>query len=142
MSARAIALKHGFRSGFEKDTADFLKEQGVAVTFEDPAHRIRYVIPERKTYYTPDFPLPNGIIVETKGQFTTADRKKHRLIKQQHPELDIRIVFQNPNAKISKTSKTTYAKWCDDHGIPWAKAPTPAQRAKGAPMIPLEWLNK
>jgi hypothetical protein len=92
---------------------------------------VSYTVPESKHRYTPDFELPNGIIIETKGRFITADRKKHLLVKEQHPELDIRFVFSNPRAKISKTSKTTYADWCDKFGFKYA-----------AKMIPKEWLDE
>ena len=62
--------------------------------------------------YTPDFYLPESkIYIETKGRLTTNDRVKHLLIKEQHPDLDIRFVFVNANNKISRTSKTTYANW-------------------------------
>ena len=47
------------------------------------------------------------------------------LIKKQHPELDIRMVFQNPNGKIRKGSKTTYAIFCDKHEIKWASKTIP-----------------
>jgi hypothetical protein len=60
------------------------------------------------------------LIIETKGRFVTEDRQKHLLIKAQHPELDIRFVFSNSRAKISKTSKTTYAAWCDKYGFKYA----------------------
>ena len=53
------------------------------------------------------------------------------LIKKQHPELDIRFVFMNPNGKIRKGSKTTYANFCDKHDIIWA-----------AKTIPQEWYNE
>ena len=49
------------------------------------------------------------IIIETKGRFVTADRQKMLLVKEQYPDLDIRFVFSNPNSRISKKSKTTYA---------------------------------
>lgn len=81
--------------------------------------------------YTPDFVLANGIIVETKGRFITSDRQKHLMIKEQHPDLDIRFVFSNPNSKLYKGSKTTYADWCDKHGFKWAKEE-----------IPLEWIKE
>jgi hypothetical protein len=86
---------------------------------------MKYTIPERLAKYTPDFLLPNGIIIETKGRFVTEDRKKHKLIREQFPDLDIRIVFSNPNSKIGKKSKTTYAMWCDHLGIPYAKRVVP-----------------
>lgn len=120
-----IGRKLGFRSGLEATVNDAYNSRGVQVKYEDPASKIRYVIPQRPTTYTPDFKLPNGIIVETKGRFVTADRKKHKLIKEQFPHLDIRFVFSNPNARISKTSRTTYADWCNTHGFQYAHANRP-----------------
>jgi hypothetical protein len=64
-------------------------------------------------------------LVETKGRWVIEDRKKHLLIKKQHPELDIRIVFQNAKTKIRKGSKTTYGDYCDKHGIIWAEKNVP-----------------
>ncbi len=64
-------------------------------------------------------------MVETKGRFLTADRQKHILIKDQHPALDIRFVFSNPNTRISKQSKTTYAMWCETHGFLYAPKTIP-----------------
>ena len=46
---------------------------------------------------------------------------------QQHPELDIRFVFSNSSAKISKRSKTTYAIWYDKLGIPYADKTIPVK---------------
>jgi hypothetical protein len=34
------------------------------------------------------------------------------LVRKQHPNLDIRFVFENSQNKIRKGSKTTYAMWC------------------------------
>tara|TARA_R100001129_G_scaffold127300_1_gene89370 strand:- start:38 stop:439 length:402 start_codon:yes stop_codon:yes gene_type:complete len=126
--ARAAAIKHGYRSGFEHKVADQLSENKVKFKYEDT--QIDYIKPETHHKYTVDFTLPNGILVETKGRWVLEDRKKHLLIKSQHPDLDIRIVFQNPKGKIRKGSKTTYADWCDKHGIVWADK-----------QIPKEWLK-
>lgn len=117
----------GFRSGLEDTVNSAFNTSGVHVKYEDPASKIRYVIPSRPTVYTPDFKLPNGVLVETKGRFVTADRKKHKLIKEQFPHLDIRFVFSNPNARISKTSRTTYADWCNTHGFRYAAANRPTE---------------
>lgn len=125
---RQRALKAGYRSGLEETVADQLKKLGVRAEYEK--ERIKYRVEEDRTY-TPDFVLPNGIIIETKGRFVAADRKKHLLIRKQHPELDIRFVFSNSRVKISKTSKTTYAAWCIKHGFLYADKE-----------IPLEWLTK
>ncbi len=122
-----IGRKLGFRSGLEEQVHREFTQHGVAVKYEDPTRKVRYVVPARPTYYTPDFILPNGVIVETKGRFVTADRKKHKLIKEQFPNLDIRFVFSNPNQRISKTSRTTYADWCNTHGFKYAAAKRPSE---------------
>ncbi len=124
-----VGIREGFRSGLEDVVADQIRSMGVEVAYE--SFKIRYSIPAREAKYTPDFRLPNGIIIETKGRFMSDDRKKHLLVKAQHPELDIRFVFSNPNTRISKGSPTTYAKWCDTNGYKYA-----------AKRIPKEWFDE
>jgi|TARA_R110001583_G_scaffold14755_2_gene61515 hypothetical protein len=126
---RANALKHGYRSGFEHKVSDQLKE--AKIPFEYEVTVIPYIKPETKHTYTIDFTLPNGILVETKGRWVVEDRKKHLLIKKQHPELDIRIVFMSGKTKIRKGSKTTYGSYCDKHGIKWAEK-----------LIPNSWFSE
>lgn len=119
------ALAEGYRSGLEDQVSDQLREMGVPFSYE--ANVVHYIKPARVAKYTPDFLiLNNGIIVETKGRFVTEDRQKHLLIKAQHPDLDIRFVFSNPNTRIAKKSPTTYAMWADRHGFPYAKQRIPA----------------
>lgn len=117
-----------FRSGFEEKVMAQLKDAGVKAEYE--TCRVDYTTPPVLHHYTPDFILPNGIIVETKGLFSAADRKKHLLIKKQNPDLDIRFVFQNPKNKLSRASKTTYAAWCEKNGFLWAKEWVPASWIK------------
>ena len=121
--ARANAIKHGYRSGFEHTVSDQLTE--AKVKFEYEVTVIPYIKPETNHTYTIDFTLPNGILVETKGRWVLEDRKKHLLIKKQHPDLDIRLVFQNSKGKIRKGSKTTYADFCNKHDIIWASKTIP-----------------
>ena len=129
-AGKAPRLNNGFRSGLELRISDDLKSKGVP--FEYEKLKISYVIPERNATYTPDFVLlSNGIIVESKGIFDAEDRKKHVLIKQQHPELDIRLVFSRANAPIYKGSPTTHGKWADHHGFKFAEK-----------LIPAEWLKE
>lgn len=123
LSASEVGLKYGFRSGLEEKVAEYLTSKGVGFSFE--TLKVPYVRPETKHTYTPDFILDNGIIIETKGRWLLDDRKKHLLIRKQHPDLDIRILFQNANAKISKGSKTSYADFCEKHGIPYAHREIP-----------------
>lgn len=126
---RKAAIKHGYRSGLEDDIAKQLEAMRVKYTYEEL--KISYTVPESKHKYTADFVLPNGIVVESKGRFVTADRKKHLLIKQQYPDLDLRFVFSNPRCKISKVSKTTYGGWCDRYGFKYATK-----------TIPKEWIDE
>jgi hypothetical protein len=117
------AKKLGFRSGLEVKVAEQLSQSGVSVEYETT--KIKYVVPESVHTYTPDFVLPNGIVVETKGRFTLSDRKKHLLIQKQHPDKDIRFVFTNSNNKISKGSKTSYADWCRKNNFIFADKKVP-----------------
>lgn len=129
LSAREVGLKHGFRSGLEETLAAQIAAAGVPVSFE--AVKIKFIEPAKNRTYTPDFILPNGIIIESKGRFLTADRQKHKLVQQQVPALDIRFVFSYSKSRISKASRTTYALWCETHGIPYADK-----------VIPIEWLEE
>jgi hypothetical protein len=122
-SVKAVAAKYGFRSGLEMTIDESLKSRGIDGEYEK--HIIQYTKPETHHKYHPDFKLPNGIFVETKGRFLTDDRKKHLLIKAQNPNLDIRFLFQNSKTKISKASKTTYADWCVKHGFKFADKEIP-----------------
>ena len=73
-------------------------KKGIKVEYE--SEKIPYIVPASNHTYNPDFKLPNGIFVETKGRFVAADRKKHLLVKQQNPELDIRFVFTSSKNKM------------------------------------------
>ena len=68
----ASKTEHGYRSGLEERIAQELLEKGVEFEYESLS--ISYLRPAKKAKYTPDFVLPNGIIIETKGRFLTADR--------------------------------------------------------------------
>ena len=119
----------GFRSGLEDLNAEVLHQHGVDVEYE--AYKLRFSQPQKMRTYTPDFILPNGIIIETKGHFTTADRQKHLMIKECHPGLEVRFVFSNGNTTISKTSRTSYGDWANHKGFRWATS-----------TIPTTWINE
>lgn len=112
---RRKAVKAGFRSGMEQMVAGLLKELNVPFDYEP--FNIEYEGPKRR--YKPDFVLHGGVIIEVKGRFTGVDRAKHLLIKKQHPELDIRFVFQI-DQRLTKRSSTKYSEWCDKHGFKYA----------------------
>lgn len=118
-----------YRSGLEKTNANHLKKLAEPVVYEQ--YLINYTRPESKHTYTFDFLLSNNIIIETKGIFDAADRKKHELIRKQHPDLDIRFVFSNSKSKLYKGSPTTYGAWCTKKGFLFADK-----------LIPKEWLTE
>jgi hypothetical protein len=123
VSKRKTAHKRGYRSGLEDSTATHIRSKGAKVLYE--TSKIHYVIPESKHTYTPDFILPNGIIVETKGFLSIEDRKKHLLIRQQHPEKDIRFVFTRSATKLYKGAKSTYSDWCIKNNFKFADKKIP-----------------
>lgn len=123
---RRHAIANGYRSGLEEKISRQIEDAGLTVHYE--TDKISYVWPERTSTYTPDFSLPKqgGIFyVETKGRWTVDDRQKHLLIRQQHPDIDIRFVFSNQNAPLYKGSATRYCDWCEKHGFLYANKRIP-----------------
>lgn len=129
-------VETAYRSRLELKVAKQLEREGI--TFDYETLVVPYVVPSRDARYTPDFPCPADIILEAKGRFGhrgkggAQERQKMVLVKEQHPHLDIRLVFQNAQMPIYKGSKTTYAKWADDHGFPWADKGT----------VPPSWIKQ
>ena len=120
--------KRTYRSGLEVEAAAFLSEHQKEVRYEKL--KIEWEDLKYRTY-TPDFELDNGIIIETKGIFSAADRRKHLEVKRQHPKLDIRFVFSNARSKLYKGAKSRYSDWCDKYGFKWSHR-----------LIPKEWLTE
>lgn len=125
--ARYPQRNDGYRSKLEAAVATDLK--GQSVDFEYESLTVPFVQPAKDRRYTPDFILANGIVIETKGHFKTDDRQKHLMVRDSWPGLDIRFVFSRSSTRLNKRSKTTYAKWCKDHGFLYA-----------GPKVPLEWI--
>jgi hypothetical protein len=121
-------IKGRYRSGLEKEVAAYLRKTQKKVRYE--VLKVEWEDLRYRTY-TPDFVLDNGIIIETKGIFDSDDRRKHREIQRQHPELDIRFVFSNAKAKLYKGAKSRYFDWCEQHKFQWAHR-----------VIPEEWLKE
>jgi hypothetical protein len=120
--------KSGFRSNLEVQIAAQLARYEVQYEYEK--HKLEYQ--RNPSNYIPDFYLPEqDIFIEVKGRLQTSDRVKHQLLKEQHPDADIRFVFGNARNKIRKGSKTTYGEWADKFGIPWSDG-----------KVPKEWIKK
>ena len=101
--------------------------------------QIEYTSGTRK--YTPDHVIterPDGsaktkpLMIGRYDVFLTFDRQTQLLINGQHPELDIRFLFTDPDRTTSTQSEITYAKWCDKYGFKYSKGRS----------IPTEWLEE
>lgn len=126
-----MARKIKYNSKFEERIAEKLVSDKVSFVYEKET--FEYFLPvykakcaecgsgaiQKRHTYTPDFFLPSGIIVETKGYFKAKDRKILKALKEQRPDLDIRIVFE-ANGKLRRNTTTTYTDWCDQFGFKWA----------------------
>jgi len=126
-----------FKSKLEEEFNDFLIKQKIQFGYEN--FKVSFLKPEKASYYKPDFNCPTNnsrILLETKGQFLTSDRRKHITIKAQYPDLDIRFVFSNSQNKIGKKSKTTYAKWCELKGFKYHCIKSTGK------FLPDEWVNE
>lgn len=129
VSPRQRAIAKGYRSGLEEKIGEQLKKLKVNAEYE--SFKIPYIVPVIQRTYTPDYLLPNGIVLELKGLFVLEDRKKHLLIKEQYPDLDIRFVFSNSKTKLRKGAKSCYAEWCEKNGFSYADKE-----------VPLSWIQE
>ena len=115
---------------FEQRVINKLEKRGVSYQYEP--HNLPYTV-ERK--YIPDL-LVGDTYIELKGFFRQDAQRKMKAVKAQHPDLDIRFLFQNAaspvhGAKKRKDgSKMTCAEWADRYGFIWAEGEE----------IPEEWL--
>jgi len=129
---RSEAYKYGYKSGLELSVSKQIETTEYDLKYE--TETIHYIVPERKAKYTPDFVFIKKtgelMFIETKGRWTAIDRLKMKHVIHSNPGVDIRMVFQNPNQKISKISSTTYETHANKLGI--------IHVAKNN--IPAEWL--
>lgn len=111
-----------------------LKERGVSFDYEP--HPLVYVternyIPDVRAYRKDN----TAIYVELKGYFRAEAQRKMRKVKEQHPDIDLRFVFQRANSPVQGAkkrkdgTKMTCAEWADRYGFQWAEG-----------TIPEEWL--
>lgn len=106
----------------------------LGIVYEYETEHIKFTQPSRARYYIPDIILTTKdnqkIYVELKGKLDRDAQSKMRWVKEQNPELDIRLVFMRNN-KMTKTAKKTYTDWAEQHGFPYAVG-----------SIPNEWLEE
>jgi len=132
--ARGYKVEHGehtFRSKFEHRLALSLEERGVKYGYEQEEWEYYTKVQggicadcdgthiRKRRWYTPDFFLPNGIVIEAKGQFTASNRVTLKAVREAQDSVDLRLVFM-ANNRISKNSTTTYTDWADQFGFKWS----------------------
>ena len=134
----------GFRSKLEVKVAEQMDKHGVQYLYEDKEYTIGYEVPAKLRRYLPDFVIKSSqgkdIYIEAKGIWDYDDRYKHLLIRRQHPNLDIRFVFQRAKQRIRKGSKTTYADICNGDGKGAFKDVRWPYGDQG--IIPKEWFDE
>ena len=114
---------------FEDKVICDLDERGVPYMYEPD--KIAYYV---ERHYIPDLKI-GTMFVELKGYFRQDAQRKMKAVKAQHPELDIRFVFQKADAKINGAKKRkdgtnmTCSEWAERNGFVWAET-----------TIPKEWL--
>jgi hypothetical protein len=108
------------RSQLEKKFAVILEDSDVVWDYE--VTKIKYTVPASDHTYTVDFTIlgkdkKKVLLCEGKGILKDhQERLKYILIKEQHPELDLRFVFANPQ-KLCMGTKTTHAQWATKYGF-------------------------
>ena len=104
-----------YKSGLEYKIAGLLDAAGRTVVYE--RDKLDYVVPATKHKYTPDFKLKKNVFIEGKGRLLPSERKKHILVKEQNPDIEIKFFFDNADKPIYKGSPTTYGMWCEKYGF-------------------------
>jgi len=116
-----------FKSYFERDVWYVNNLSAKPKVLYEPM-KVPYTI---QATYTPDLVMPNGLVVELKGLLTVEDRRKLISVKQQYPEVNIALLFQNCDTRLTPRAKTTYAEWAIKNGFMFANGVR----------IPEPWLN-
>jgi hypothetical protein len=118
MIAGRIGLMPSFKSKLEEKVWAVLKKEFSAVKYEP--QRFKFIQPEVERTYIPDFKTGrSNIFIEAKGKLDLETRKKMVWFRDSNPTIRIIFLFMNPDNKITKRSKTTYAMWATDNGFEW-----------------------
>lgn len=121
--------KYRFRSDFEKRIHEQLKKLKIKHEYEPTKIEYRRTVSkgictkcgETRVYqrrtYLPDFVCESGVIIEVKGRLIGADRAKLQALKQQHPNIDIRLVFGSNNKIVKNKPEWRYLDWAKKYKI-------------------------
>lgn len=111
-------IKSLFKSKFELLIWERLNKEFKNCSYELDSYK--YTQPAIQRTYTPDFKTGRPkVYIETKGKLDLESRKKMIWFKECNPGVRIIFLFQNPDVKIRKGSKTSYGDWATANGFEW-----------------------
>lgn len=107
-----------FKSKLEEQVWKTLKDNFPSVKYEP--EKFKYIQPAADRIYIPDFRTGRRkIYLEAKGKLDLETRKKMIWFRDSNPDIRVIFLFQNPDNKITKRSKTTYWMWAEANGFEW-----------------------
>lgn len=109
-----------FKSKLEERIAQQILDRGIDLVYEDKQDKLLY-----NKLYQPDFRLPGGILIETKGYHRNLGDALTKLcsVVRCNPDIDLRIVWSNANMKVpfyKNKKKMTAKQWSEKNGFQWA----------------------
>lgn len=127
-----IVREYGYRSWTELRFARWCKEVGVGYEYE--VVKIPYIDGKGKKHnYHPDFRITRKdgtyMFIEIKGYLRNP--RKMELVLEQHPHIDLRIIFVEPSNIVEGTDHT-YGDWADSVGMKWSEGE----------LMPVGWLKE
>lgn len=116
-----------YRSKFERAIAEQLLGAGIAFRYENVP--LQYGDEHACRNYYPDFQVytkdGGEAYLEVKGWLNSEAAVKMITVRHQHPDKDIRLVFQSGGTRVAKL-KMTSLKWANRVGFPAAEKAIPA----------------
>lgn len=115
---------------FEARVVADLTDRGINCEYEPT--KLPYTVMRN---YIPDLKV-GDMFIEVKGYFRQDAQRKMRNVKEQHPELDIRFLFQRLDSPVQGAkkrrdgTKMTCAEWAERHNFKYAER-----------VIPDEWIS-
>ena len=105
-----------FKSKLEEKVWARLKTTYPSVKYEPD--KIPFIQPAKDRNYIPDFKIGN-VYIEAKGKLDLATRQKMLWFRDSNPDIRVIFLFQNPDNKLTKRSKTTYWEWAEANNFEW-----------------------
>jgi hypothetical protein len=124
--------REDFKSPLEYNTWRWLQEKrkGKKFKVEYETEKLNYILTK---YYLPDFILHfedgRKIYIETKGYLRGEDRTKLLAVRDNNPDIDLRLVFSKDN-RLNRKARSRYSCWAKRHGFTYSVG-----------SIPMEWLD-